>query len=366
VRSNGHVRDWSDRFQEAALDPALWLTVLQELADATGSARAELVGFGSELTGFNWVTSADDRMFVDFRSAGAGSPDANFRVAADIGTPTMKIVAEDAYDVARRSVARQDYIDFCDDYRMPFGCQACLVRSDGALVGLSVLRARSEGRTGKEEQQVFAEAAAAAQAAVRLQRAIERKGFHLLSGTFEAIGLPCLLLDGLGIVRQITQEAERLIAGHPRLTLEDGRLSSPEREFRRRIDRALIAVLGPARQAHERVPGYGEGPVPPLVIDLFRLPDQDWTMRFAPRAILVLRDRRISGDAEARLLAAFGLTPAETQVALALAAGQCREAIAAARSVSMETLRAQVKSLYQKTGCRRETELALMVKALLD
>jgi DNA-binding CsgD family transcriptional regulator len=107
--------------------------------------------------------------------------------------------------------------------------------------------------------------------------------------------------------------------------------------------------------------------VPNLTLDFFRLPERDWSTKFAPRAILVLRDRHAGHAHGAKVLAGtFGLTAAETEVAVALAAGSSREAIAATRNVSPETLRAQLKSLYLKTGCRRETELALLVTTLLD
>jgi DNA-binding CsgD family transcriptional regulator len=83
---------------------------------------------------------------------------------------------------------------------------------------------------------------------------------------------------------------------------------------------------------------------------------------------VVLRDRRIAriGDAQPALTAAFGLTAAEAQVAVAVAGGKSRDAIAAMRGVSMETLRAQLRSVYQKTGCSRETQLALLVRSLLE
>jgi DNA-binding CsgD family transcriptional regulator len=368
MRSDGHARDWHDRFQSAALEPSLWMSVLQELADATGSARAELVGFGTQLAGFNWVTSLDERMLADFFRLGGASPSVNYRIAADIGSATMEIVHEEAYDAARRAVARDDYIDFCEEYRTPFGCQTCLVRGDDALVGLSVLRTRSEGRTGEDERRVFAAAAAAARNAVRMQRAIERQGFHLVAGTFEAMSLPCLLIDGLGRARQVTPSAERLIGEHPRLKLEQGWLTSVDAGTQRRIDTALQSVLGQAGRAHVRLPLYEGQPMPSTVIDLFRLPSREWAMHFAPKAIVVLRDRRGASneDGQPALAAAFGLTSAEAQVAVALAAGKSREAIAAMRVVSMETLRAQVKSIYQKTGCSRETELALLVRGLLD
>ena len=40
--------------------------------------------------------------------------------------------------------------------------------------------------------------------------------------------------------------------------------------------------------------------------------------------------------------------------------------IADRRGVSVETLRSQLRSVYSKTGCSRETELVLLVKAFTD
>lgn len=367
MRIDGFRGDyWDDRFVEAALEPALWMPVLQEVADATGSSRAELVGFGPEMASFNWVTSADDRMHTDFQRAGGGSPSVNFRIAADGGMAPLQIVDEMDYERARREMVRDDYIDFCEQHRIPFGCQTCLARDDKALIGFSILRTRADGHTSAEGKRLFAQAAGAAQKAVRLQRRIERQGVHLLAGSLEAMALSCLLLDGLGIVQEVTPAAERLLAAHPLVTVADHRLSGRHPETRRRIDLALRNVLGSGGHSHERVLFHGSEPVPQLVLEIFRLPAREWAMHFGARAIVILQDPHANAGASVEALQiAFGLTPAEAQVAVAMAKGQSREAIAAARTVSLETVRAQVKSLYQKTGCRREAELALLVKALI-
>jgi DNA-binding CsgD family transcriptional regulator len=62
----------------------------------------------------------------------------------------------------------------------------------------------------------------------------------------------------------------------------------------------------------------------------------------------------------------LSLTAAEAEVALALCDGQSRDTIAARRGVSPETVKAQVKSLYQKTGCHRETELVLLLRTMVE
>ena len=57
----------------------------------------------------------------------------------------------------------------------------------------------------------------------------------------------------------------------------------------------------------------------------------------------------------------FRLTPAEADIAIRLATGQSRSAIAAARGVTADTLKVQLRSIYEKTGCNRESQLVRIV-----
>jgi DNA-binding CsgD family transcriptional regulator len=54
----------------------------------------------------------------------------------------------------------------------------------------------------------------------------------------------------------------------------------------------------------------------------------------------------------------FGLSAAEAELAAALMAGASPAAHAAARRVSAETVRTQLKALMGKLGCHRQGELA--------
>lgn len=53
----------------------------------------------------------------------------------------------------------------------------------------------------------------------------------------------------------------------------------------------------------------------------------------------------------------FGLTPAEARVAVAMAEGRTIEAVAAHHSVSVNTVRTQLRSVFEKTGTSRQVEL---------
>jgi DNA-binding CsgD family transcriptional regulator len=360
--------DWSESFFQAALEPARWLPALETLADATGSLRAELVGFGPPpFEPFNWVTSTDSSTLDDFIRSGGTKPDHNFRLAAAAGRNCLEIVHECDYAQARRSLVREDYVEFCERQHMPFGCQTTLFHDGAALVGFSLLRSRSDGQTDEKSRRIFAEAAHAARSAVRLQRAVESQGFALLCGSLDAMTLPCLLLDGRGEVRAVTPAAEALLRRDPLLRVADRRLSSVSSEEKRRIELAIRNALGAQRTRFARIPLHRGKPVPELVLDLFRLPSSDWQMHFAPRAMVVLRDPRQGLDRPSATLAGiYSLTVAEAEIALGLAGGQSRQEIAHGRGVTIETLRAQIKSIYQKTGCSREAELILLVKALVQ
>lgn len=359
--------DWIDRFHEAALDPGQWMVVLQELADATGSSRAELVGFGGPgFVPFNWVTSADDDMLHDFIAVGGGSPSINFRLAADDGHSVLTVVDEGTYDCARKHLERDDYLDFCEQHQMVFGCQTTLVREQNGLVGMSLLRSRGDGRCDDGIRATFASAAVAARSAVRMQKAIEQRGHELLSGALEALPAPCLLIDGFGHVGAVTEAAERMIRTSSLLTVADQRVCIIDPRFSRRFDLALRSVLGIERRPHVRL-AIGQGAMPELILDLFRLPDREWSLPFAPRALLMMRDpRTIRRGAATELMSAFGLTCAEAEIAIALCSGSSRDDIAERRGVSLETLRSQLRSIYSKVGCSRETELVLLVKAFAD
>ena len=362
-----NLPDWIDRFHEAALDPSQWMVVRQELADATGSSRAELVGFGGPgFVSFTWVTSADEGLLQDFLSIGGGSPCANFRLAADDGHSILTVADERAYDRARKHLKRHDYLDFCEQHQMVFGCQTTLVRENNGLVGMSLLRSREDGRTDEAVQAIFASAAAAARTAVRMQRAIELRGHELLSGALEAFPAPCLLLDGFGQIGAASEAAERMIGASSVLALGGRHLCITDPGSSRRFDLALRSVLGIERRPHVRL-AFGQSAMPELVLDLFRLPDRDWSLPFAARAMVMMRDpRAIRSGAAAELVSTFGLTCAEAEIVIALSSGSSRDEIADRRGVSVETLRSQLRSVYSKTGCSRETELVLLVKAFTD
>lgn len=93
-----------------------------------------------------------------------------------------------------------------------------------------------------------------------------------------------------------------------------------------------------------------------------RIPDVPWLGLRAPVAIVTVTDpesdrRRL----ELQLRETFGLTPAESGLATEIVKGDGRKAAAQRRGIAVSTARAQLSSIFDKTGTHRQAELVRLL-----
>lgn len=351
---------WADLFLSAALEPEKWGEAIKAMADATGSRHGQLIGFGPGASSFNWISDIDASIVTKTAAIDQSAPDLNFRVAADHLPDRPTIVHEAHYDVARQSLRSDAYLDLCSDFDIFDGCQTRLVADDHQMVGLALLRDSKDGRTSQQDRELFGQIAGHARAAVRLQQAIEQQGFALLSGTFEAMDRACWLLDATGRVGGMTPRAQALLSSS-RIRVSEGWLASARASETRAIGRAMRAVIDPPGRSADPVALADDAGGVAIMLEFHPLPVRPWALPFAPRAIVIARVGQPTDRHVQLLTRAFRLTPAEADIAIRLAAGQSRKDIALARSVSVETLKVQLRSIYDKTGCSRESQLVRIV-----
>ena len=354
---------WSELFLSAALEPEKWHDAIRAMAVATRSRHGQLIGFGPGAASFNWISDVDTGLIEKSVAIDQSRADTNFRVAADAIADRPDIVHESHYDIARQSLRTDDYLDMCSDFDIFDGCQTRILAGQQGMIGLALLRDSKDGRTTQEQRDTFGEISGHVRTAVRLQKAIEEQGFALLSGTFETMDRACWLLDATGRVAGMTPRADALLSS-TRLRLDGGRLASDRADESRIMALAAkTAVEPPARAADPVALADEEGGVA-IVIEFYPLPSRPWSLPFAPRAVAVARVGAPTDRHLQLLMNTFRLTRAEADIAIRLAAGQSRQDIASARSVSTETLKAQLRSIYDKTGCNRESQLVRLVGLL--
>ncbi len=96
-----------------------------------------------------------------------------------------------------------------------------------------------------------------------------------------------------------------------------------------------------------------------LGVVIEQVPSSEWAEgKGKPSVVIYLRDaasKSLASTAVAKQL--FNLTPAETALAMELTNGLSLEEAAEALNIRRNTARAHLRSIFSKTGVRRQTEL---------
>jgi DNA-binding CsgD family transcriptional regulator/PAS domain-containing protein len=190
-----------------------------------------------------------------------------------------------------------------------------------------------------------------------------RSDVETLLGVFDALALGVVLLDAKGRVSFANRSALEMLRGTPGPALPEDGASPASRDRRTEALRAVLRsrAIGPraAALAHPE-----DGRPLQIVATPLRWPDADTEVAARFTSALFLGDPG-AGErgAVAGLAALYGLTPAEERLASLLAAG-CSLAEAAARlSIRVSTARSVLKSVFAKTGTRRQASLVKLILA---
>ena len=193
---------------------------------------------------------------------------------------------------------------------------------------------------------------------LHMQSLSERAG--LASMVLDHLQVPLLVLDEFGNILLSNAACEQLMRQQPRLTLRNGCLQ-PAGLKPGHFNQMLESACGRQGTA------IASGALLPSVagqhaLQLLMLPLPTKLQAFntwsRPLALLVLNTPNAShGDPYVLLQQIYGLTPAETRVALSLCQGDIPKEIALRNGVSVDTIRFQLKTVFAKTGVNRQTDL---------
>jgi DNA-binding CsgD family transcriptional regulator len=166
-------------------------------------------------------------------------------------------------------------------------------------------------------------------------------------------------------VIELNQAARAMLNGQSGLRLQRGRLRALARDTDRQLSAALGRCMGSAILASRTpptlvLPAAAGMPAACAVL----LPIQSavtWPVANVA-ALAMLFDCRHRADPPQELVrAVYGLTQAESELALALLRGNDMHSAAAQLDISVETARTQLKRIFAKLGCRSQ---AAMIRVL--
>lgn len=357
----------ADQFQEAAIEGASWYDAVAALATATGSEHGQLVCMGPDGSmPLNLLTNVDPALPGAFVRAGGTDPSINPRRRAGLAQRPLTILAESDF-ITPGEVSRDlHYQEFALPWDVPFICLTTLERRPDQVVGLACIRNRLQGHIDEDGRRVFASFAPLVRSAVRTTLALGETGEIRLASVFDSLSIPAYVCDRYANVLRMTQAAEALLEGNTGLRLRAGKLGAEDHEEASALGSALAAAAeGPAiGVGNASVVVHARATALPLVLDVVPLPRAGLPFAADARVLVLARDTGNSPRRIALMKAIYGLTSAELDIAQLLIEGKSTQAIADSRQVSIGTVRAQIKSLFAKTGSRRQADLVTRLARL--
>ena len=188
----------------------------------------------------------------------------------------------------------------------------------------------------------------------------------------DRLAIPVMVLGRDAKLLFANAAAERLAKSHAALRLRDGRLGLGEGKAQRRLEEMLrhaaegFAQLPPGGAAF----AAGDAATDGLIFSFAPAVVENGLGLAEAAAIVFIRQANAPAPLNpAALQAIYGLTAAEAALALALTRGATLDEHAAARGVSINTARVQLKQTMAKAGAARQADLVrilLGIQAPID
>ena len=350
---------------DAALDPEAWPVMLNRLADAL-SAQCSVIGSLNSSTNAAAMTAprTDPEYLRSFAEYWMGHA-FMWKVGAKL--PLGTVVIREMI-ISRDEFCRTDYYN---EWCKPQGVEAAIATNllvEGPLsTVIAAYRRYARGDFDATETRLFAEIIPHLQRALQLQ--LRLAGLDgLPEGSAEILNQLAqgvLLVDGEAQVIFANRAAEGILcAGQGLLLGRDGLRADNPGETRRL--RRLIAECAAPRSglggAGGRLRLSREHNVPLTVLVAPHRSRFGWVDVVRPRAILFITDPEATPGVHPQWLREdFGLTPAETAVAVEVLATDGLRAAAGRLGISLETARTHLAHVFDKTGTHRQAELVRLL-----
>ncbi|MGH9237188.1 MAG: helix-turn-helix transcriptional regulator [Vicinamibacterales bacterium] len=356
----------------AAETPPLWEPFLRSLAESVN-------GRGAGLLQHDLVASGAINVAVRIDPAGLALYNRHFNTldpwAAGARALGIGVVATDEMLISPHDLRRTEYFnDFATQFDASRLLTVILDRHGGTHSGLTVVRGERDAPFESSDRDLISAVVPHVRQALRIHRRLDTAQ-HAHAVAIEALDLaPCavfLVTADAGVVLA-NRGGLAMLTANDGLSTDRSRLSAVDSRDTTRL-RELCAAVAVTRADVPRHPGgvmslgRRASERPPLQVVVAPAPSAEPPGLQDDRVTAVVF---VSDPAEERspgevlLREAYGLTPAESQVAARIAVGRTLAEIAAERGSAIETVRRQSKQILSKTGARHRGQLVRLLSTM--
>lgn len=228
--------------------------------------------------------------------------------------------------------------------------------------------------------QLFAALSGHIARAVQLNIRLAEADQHLAASAqvLQALPRAAFVLDADARLIMSNPAGEALLRQSGGLCLRDGHLAAHEPSVQQRLRSLILGCLNlrllrprdpfaSVGQADDELllPHAGQPDLPPrrLLVTPLRQADSGQATLIMPglAAVLIIEAEAIELSLAERLQQRYGLTPAEARLAVEIAQGDGKNAVAERLGITFSTARTHLSRVFDKTGVRRQAELVRLL-----
>ena len=345
---------------EAALAPSAWSEALELVRQELGGNYVSLIVRPGSRDDLGLIVSASG----DRHIANQGNP--YLQMSPFTGLVPDKLVTIGDILSEGDWRASQYYRDWCAPLGVFHVLAVDIGTDDGGIYGFRVTRPEAEPDFGEAERTLCRRLLPHLKRALNLYLKInqDRKVNLLYSEAMAHLMVGVIVLDEQGLVIETNPMARAIVEMDDGLRIVGRQVEASYANDNRKLQRLVRDVLapgaGPARVALVEAMSVSRpsGKVSwGLVVQTME--SDQWTEgKHRPSVAVFVRDAEGKAHPPVKLAQQlFQLTPAETALAIQLANGLSLEEAAEALNIRRNTARAHLRSIFSKTGVRRQTEL---------
>jgi DNA-binding CsgD family transcriptional regulator len=352
----------SKSFMDAALDPQLWTKAMDDVSRFAKASGATLLPVRGRMPDVPTSASLADGIQIYFRDGW------HLKDERERGLPIMRErgIFTDQDFASREETQKSDYYQgflATFDANWSAGIGIKIADEEWALM---LQRGDRSGPFELTEQKNLLQLAGPLQQAALVAHSLSFGRAMGVADAFDMVGRASLLIDRYGKVLRANRQAERHIGTH--LLVSRGELScfrgQETNELRKMVhglcfglDRISAGVRSVVISRKERRP---------LLVQGVALENGAGDYFGAARAVLLIVDpfREQESVPAAEIRRGLGLTKAEATLLMLLHADVSLPQAAEQLGVSYETVRTQLKSIFDRTGVRRQSEALHLVHNL--